>query len=156
MLTQTSETALRALIFIGLSPRGQILTPREIAPKLNASPTYLAKITRMLVKAQILESHRGVNGGISLTREPDDVTLLEISEACQGIIAGNYCRGISEHQKPVCAFHKAMQEIHDVTTRVLKNYTLADMMMNPKEFHEDLLPSSQCKMSCILPAVTAQ
>lgn len=155
MLTQTSETALRALIYIALSPRGKVLTPREIAPMLNASPTYLAKITRMLVKAQVLESHRGVNGGISLSRLPEEISLLEVTEACQGLITGNYCRGLSEHQKPVCAFHKAMQEIHEATTAILKNYSLADMIHKPKAFHEELLPSVQCKMSCILPQIAS-
>lgn len=152
MLTQTSETALRALLYIALCERGIILTPREIAPKLHASPTYLAKITRMLVKAQILESHRGVNGGISLTRELKDISLLEITEACQGLIVGNYCRGLSEHQKPVCAFHRAMQEIHDATIDVLKRYSLADVAQNPRTLRDDLMPSVQCKMSCLMPA----
>ncbi|MDX1973907.1 MAG: Rrf2 family transcriptional regulator [Candidatus Sumerlaeia bacterium] len=155
MLTLTSETALRALIYIAHCEKGSVLTPREVAPRLNASPTYLAKITRMLVKSQILESHRGVNGGVSLVRDPKEITLLEITESCQGLLVGNFCRGISEHQRPVCAFHQAMQEIHEATTRILNHYTLADLMQSPKPFREDLLPSLQCKMACMLPELHA-
>lgn len=154
MLTQTSETALRALIYIALNEAGQVITPREIAPKLNASPTYLAKITRMLVKSDILVSHRGVNGGVSLARQPKEITLLEITEACQGLLVGNYCRALSKHVEPVCAFHRAMQEIHDVTVKVLEKYTLKDFMANPREFNEKLGYASQCKMALDFPDKT--
>lgn len=151
MLNQTSETAVKALIFIGMSEPNEIVTPREIAPKLGASPTYLAKITRMLVKADILVSHRGVNGGVSLIRDPASISLLEITEACQGLLVGNYCRSMEKHVHPVCAFHQSMQEIHEATMNILKQYSLANFLQTPKEFDESFPVASQCKMAITFP-----
>lgn len=131
MLTQTSEVALRALIYMALVKSSEPLTPRQIAEHLGTSSTYMAKITRQLVKANILRSHRGAAGGVSLNRDPAKITLLAIVEACQGLMVGNYCDEMREHPEPVCNFHKAMKEAHLALTGVLARWTLADMVARP-------------------------
>src|SRR5690606_17826162 len=108
MLTQTSESALKALIYLVHYGGTEPVPPREIAEHVGASPSYMAKITRMLVKSNILRSHRGALGGVSLSRPASEITLLEIVGACQGLMIGNYCHGIADHLLPVCAFHEDM------------------------------------------------
>jgi Rrf2 family nitric oxide-sensitive transcriptional repressor len=131
MLTQTSEVAIRALIFLALRNSAEPLTPREIAESLMTSPTYMAKITRQLVKANILRSQRGAAGGVTLARDPERITLLAIMEASQGLLVGNYCDDMSDHAEPVCAFHRAMKEAHHALVSVLTRWTLADLMARP-------------------------
>lgn len=142
MLTQTSETAVRALIYLALVQSEEPLTPRHIAEHLGTSPTYMAKITRQLVKANILRSQRGAAGGVSLARDPEKITLLAVMEASQGLLVGNYCEEISDHLEPVCAFHRAMKEAHHAVVSVLTRWTLADLMARPGP--SDGNP--QCKM----------
>lgn len=131
MLTQTSETAIRALIYLALVKSAEPLTPRHIAEHLGTSPTYMAKITRQLVKANILRSQRGAAGGVNLARDPEKITLLSIMEASQGLLVGNYCDEIVEHSEPVCAFHRAMKEAHHAVVSVLTRWTLADLVARP-------------------------
>ena len=132
MLTQTSETAIQALIYLSRREQNSPISPREIAEALDASPTYMAKIARMLVKANILRSHRGAMGGVTLSRRAADINLLEIVEACQGMLIGNYCDSMSGHVEPVCGFHTAMVEIHHATINVLKKWSLEKMATCPK------------------------
>ncbi|MDD8044399.1 MAG: Rrf2 family transcriptional regulator [Verrucomicrobiota bacterium] len=148
MLTQTSETAIRALIFIVLNRDRQPLPPRMIAERIEASPTYLSKTLRLLVKAGILQSVRGAHGGVMLARAPEHVTLLDIVEACQGLIVGNYCTelGNREQLKGVCAFHHAMQEIYDATVGPLRRWTLAQLAVRPAPTSPDL-DRCRCKMT---------
>ncbi|MDK2972259.1 MAG: Rrf2 family transcriptional regulator, nitric oxide-sensitive transcriptional repressor [Candidatus Sumerlaeota bacterium] len=127
MLTQTSGTAIKALLFLTLNGTESPMSPREIAERIDASPTYLAKITRMLVKADILRSHRGAHGGVVLSREPNQITLLQVVEACQGLLIGNYCEGIRGHADPICAFHEAMYEVHQATVGVLSRWTIQEL-----------------------------
>jgi len=144
MLTQTSETALKALIFLALYGTEEPTSPREIAEHIGASPTYMAKITRMLVKADILRSQRGALGGVHLSRDPKEITLLDVVEACQGLIIGNYCQNMKEHERPHCGFHEAMLEVHQSMVGVLTKWTVSDLANNTK--HND--PANGHKLSC--------
>ena len=146
MLTQTSESAIRALIFLVLAKAKEPLPPREIAERIGASPSYMAKITRMLVKSNILRSHRGALGGVSLSRAPEDITLLDVVESCQGLIVGNYCTSIEGHQDPVCAFHQAMVEVHQTTIAVLSKWTIADLAARSGPADAALVGTGQCKI----------
>lgn len=143
MLTQTSETAIRALVLIALSSEDKLLTPKTIAERLDTSPTYMAKISGLLVKANILKSQRGATGGVTLARDASQITLLAIVEACQGLLVGNYCDDISAHPEPVCAFHTAMREAHEALLEVLTRWTLGDLVRRPGPSEEK---ATNCKM----------
>lgn len=140
MLTQTSELAIRSLLFIVLEANGRPLGPKTISQRLHCSPLYLAKVLGLLVKAGILRSVRGAKGGILLARSPDEIKLLAIVEAAQGILIGNYCEEIAGHHEPVCAFHQAMKEIHRATVDVLSRWTLADLAARPTPDHPQESP----------------
>lgn len=152
MLTQTSESAIKCLIYLVHYGGTEPVPPRQIAEHIDASPSYMAKITRMLVKTNILRSHRGSLGGVSLSRAPETITLLDVVEACQGLLVGNYCESISDHQMPVCAFHTAMVEVHEATTSVLKRWNLAMLSACPAP-QNGTGSGSGCKIGIVLPDI---
>lgn len=127
MLGQTTITAIRALLYVAQEREDRPVTPRRMAEALDESPTYMAKITRVLVKAAILRAGRGAKGGVRLAREPGEVTLLEIVEACQGAIVGDFCRGLLPRRQQ-CAFHQAAVELHDAIVGVLGRWTLENLI----------------------------
>ena len=63
MLTRTSEIAVKIMLHLVLHKSDDPVSPRVMAEKLDESPTYLAKITGILVKAGILRAQKGVTGG---------------------------------------------------------------------------------------------
>ena len=146
MLTKTTETGIGALIYLALRKNPAPVTPRRIAAALEVSPTYLAKISNMLVKAGILRSHRGAQGGITLGRAPEEITLLEIVAACQGQVIGSYCQDL-EDLEGVCAFHRAMKEIHDLTVKILSRWTLAALIARPGPLSKEA--EKTCKMRVV-------
>ena len=146
MLTQTSELAIRTLVFLGLEGDGKPQPPRQISEKLDCSQSYLAKVLGMLVRSGILKSVRGAHGGVLLARLPDQITLLDVVESCQGLLIGNYCEEISTHKDPVCAFHQAMREIHKVTIDTLSKWSLRDLMSRPTPTDPNNSPFC-CKMN---------
>lgn len=130
MLTKTALLATRALVVLAREPRGQLMSPRTIASHLNESPAYMAKVLRLLVRAGILRAERGVAGGVFLSRPSREVTLLQIVEACQGVIHGDYCQQLDDSD-PVCAFHQASVELERAVVDVLRRWTLADLKQRP-------------------------
>lgn len=132
MMTRTSELALQALLVIGLEGDGEPLSPRQLADKLDCSQSYLAKVLGMLVKAGLLRSYRGAKGGVVLARPAEQVQLLHVVEACQGMLVANYCRSIEGAPDfPVCAFHRAMEDVHRATVEALSRWTLGDLLAQP-------------------------
>lgn len=130
MLTQTTISGVRLLIFLGHQTSGIPVSPRHMAEQLGESPTYLAKVARLLVRTGILRAHRGVAGGMQLARPPQDITLLAIVEACQGTLLGDYCSNV-EDAKAGCAFHQAGWELHQAIDGVLSHWTLAALLARP-------------------------
>ncbi len=130
MLTRTTEAAIQSLIYLVLQDREEPVSPRQIAKQIDLSPTYLAKVANLLVKANILRAFRGAQGGVVLARPARTITLLEIVEACQGQVVGDFCREV-EDLKQVCAFHNAMLEVHQALIGVLSKWTLADLAAQP-------------------------
>ena len=147
MITGTTETGIQALLYLVLKRSRTPISPRQIAEDLGLSPTYLAKTTAALVKADILAAHRGVKGGVVLRRAPDAITLLEIVEALQGKVVGRYCETGSRSIEGACSFHQAMLEVHTVTLGVLTKWSLADLAEQPVSEHENT--DAPCLMACL-------
>ena len=153
MLTATTEMAVRALVFIALREREvddaarPSASPREIAEGIGASSTYLAKTLSTLVKAGILRSSRGALGGVVLAIPAEQITLLAIVQACQGLVTGDYCRVLGEATSPqVCGFHQAMFELHQATLDALKRWNLRMLADRPKP-SGGLRGNSSCKLA---------
>ena len=77
LLTKKSEYALLSLVSIA-----QSTTPKnvdELSTELNISKSFLAKILQNLAKHGILNSFKGNNGGFTLKKPYDQLTILEIT-----------------------------------------------------------------------------
>ncbi len=147
MLTQTTEKAIQVMIALALRNGADPIPPNRLAEMIGGSPSYLAKITGLLVKADLLTSTRGTRGGVSLAREPEQITLLEIVEACQGRILGDYCGGIASSPDLTCAFHQSMLDLHQALVAVLMRWTVADLAAKPMP-SESLRGKVPCRMKC--------
>jgi len=142
MITQTSELAIRAMLLLGLEGGNEPLSPRQLGERLDCSRSYLAKVLGLLVKARLLRSFRGAKGGVLLARPPEEISLQDVVEACEGVLVGNYCRSLEVPGVAVCAFHQAMSEVHRATVSALARWSLADLLARPTPES----PNATCKM----------
>ena len=72
----------------------------KVAKEQHIPPSFLAKIISQLSIAGLLHTSRGARGGVTLAREPGEITLLEVIEAIDGPILLNEC--VSESS--ICTF----------------------------------------------------
>ena len=87
--------AIIGLGVLGKKPEGSVISLVEISEEAGyigdgnkrLSPVYLIKIFRPLVRAGILNSHRGGRGqgGFSLARRLEEVPVIEILRLCRTI-----------------------------------------------------------------------
>jgi len=130
MLTQTTELAVKTLVLLALEGDDHPVSPSYLAERLDCSKSYLAKTLRTLVAAGILRSIRGARGGVVLEHSPQEISLLAVVEACQGMLVGDYCREAGD-PRVVCSFHRAMKQLHTVVVETLKSWTLQDLLAHP-------------------------
>jgi Rrf2 family protein len=146
MLTKTSLNAIQALVYVARHQGKAPVSPVAIAKQLGASPSYLGKINTQLVKAHLLEAHRGIKGGVTLARTPGAITLLDIVEACQGKTLGDYCTPYDDLTE-VCAFHEAMHGLQQAIISALKKWTLQNLLDHPMPIKK-LQGKVACRMMC--------
>jgi Rrf2 family protein len=83
-----------------------------------------------LLQSGLLVSHRGINGGYSLTKEPTDVSLAEVISAIEGPIALTECStdviGLCdlEHSCPIKTNQRVISEI---VSGALQKVMLSDL-----------------------------
>lgn len=146
MITKTTIIAIRTLIQLGQDAERVVRSPRALAEDLAESPSYTAKVTGLLVKAGILRAEKGVRGGVYLAKATSEVTLLDIVQACQGALVGDYCQPGCNH-KFVCAYHAAAEELHDAMVGVLSKWTLERLMKKPAAPKVEQLFGLACLMA---------
>ena len=83
-LKNSMEQAICLLIMIAHSDEKAPLKSYNRSKSLGVSDSYLKKIIRQLVVAGLITSEAGKKGGVSLKKNPDKITLLDIFEAIEG------------------------------------------------------------------------
>ena len=90
-ITRQADYAVRAVLHLARAGNAQRSATGTIAKEQNIPPSFLAKIISQLSIAGLLHTARGARGGVTLAREPKDISLLEVVEAIDGPIQLNEC-----------------------------------------------------------------
>lgn len=101
-ITRQADYAVRAILYLSRLGADQRAATSTVAQEQRIPPSFLAKIISQLSIAGLLHTSRGARGGVTLAREPKDITLLEVIEAIDGPIQLNECVGEDGN----CAFDK--------------------------------------------------
>ncbi|WP_256757681.1 RrF2 family transcriptional regulator [Cohnella sp. WQ 127256] len=100
---------------------------QQLAESQGVSPTYLSKILTRLVKAGMIESVTGANGGYRLSRKKDDITFLDIIHAIEGTSSLFECDFLHGEE---CLIQTVMKEAEEKMEWHLKTTKLADLAQN--------------------------
>jgi Rrf2 family protein len=94
-ITRQADYAVRAVLHLAQIKNGDRAATSIVAKEQHIPPSFLAKIISQLSIAGLLHTSRGARGGVTLARDPKDITLLEVIEAIDGPIQLNECVGDS-------------------------------------------------------------
>lgn len=134
-LTRAADYAVRAMMHLGSLPEGGVALKDDIAHAQHIPPSFTAKILRQLVKAGLLRSARGVNGGFGLAREASKINLLEIVEGIEGPLHLNECTPDPEHctLSHDCPVSVVWLEVQNQMTALLRETTLEALLAAPRK-----------------------
>jgi Rrf2 family protein len=96
--SQATNYALHTMLYMVALPLGKTIGVQQLAALQGLSPTYLSKILTKLVKAGMIESTPGTNGGYKLTRNKAELSFLEVIQAIEGTASLFHCDDREDHQ----------------------------------------------------------
>ncbi|HUI87775.1 MAG TPA: Rrf2 family transcriptional regulator [Anaerolineales bacterium] len=130
-ITRQADYAVRAVLYLAHQDNAERAATSTIAEEQRIPPSFLAKIISQLSIAGLLHTSRGARGGVTLAREPRDITLLEVVEAIDGPIQLNECAG--EEGKCTfgdeCPLHSVWCEAQSELVKRLKATNFADLIL---------------------------
>ncbi len=124
-LSKAAELAVRGTtVLAGRYGQGPVPLA-EICRARHLPRDYLTKIFTSLSRAGIVRAIRGKGGGFVLTRDPREISVLEVIEAVEGPLALNLC----QHDPPLCEeldcpLRPVWQELQETVRAALSKATL--------------------------------
>jgi Rrf2 family protein len=133
-LTNAGDYAIRSMIFIASLPEDAVVLRSEICESQKIPSSFMAKILRSLVRAQLLRSTRGVNGGFSLAKNPAEITLLDVLEAIEGPLSLTDCVPSPDEcaHSANCPANAVWARVQDSIKKILNETTLEDLVSAPR------------------------
>lgn len=120
--------ALYSVIEFATDPNRHI-PASEIADKYGISPHHLAKVLAELVRADIVESVRGVGGGYRFAANARRLTLMDVIQLFEDLATPSSAR--SESHAPTAvdrALNVVLGEIDQIAKATFSSITLATML----------------------------
>ena len=123
--SKATDYALHTMLFLTAATPQKPVGVQRLAEQQKVSPTYLSKILTKLVKAGMIESITGVNGGYRLKRNWEDISFLDIIHAIEGSASLFDC---SIDHGPDCPIQKVVLAAEEKMEEHLRNQKMSDLV----------------------------
>lgn len=128
MISQTTEYALRAVVWLAANPE-KPLTAHQIAEATRVPAGYLAKVLQGLSRAGLLNSQRGLGGGFTLARAPTAMTMWDVVQAVDPLKRISDCPlGFEAHAGALCLLHQQLDEAIGVIEKAFSNCKISKLI----------------------------
>ena len=128
-ISRKTDYALRMLSML-VENEDSLLSVRTAADQVSVPYSFARSIQHGLVQAGIVESLRGVHGGMRLKVDPTKVTIRQIVEAVQGPLRMNDCTsdGAECPRMANCCYHPIWAGTQALVHNYLDSVTLDDVV----------------------------
>jgi Rrf2 family protein len=130
-LTKKADYGLISLRHLATG-RHSSASAKDISEAYRIPLPLLSKVLQKLVKAGLLLSEQGTNGGYRLARDPHEISALEVIRTLDGPIILTHC--FTEHEEPVecvqsslCPVREPLRKVHEGILRLLSGISIFDM-----------------------------
>lgn len=130
-----SDYSLRVLMYTALRTPERV-TVDEVAETYAISRHHLVKVVHDLGRSGYLKTHRGLGGGFTLARPPQEIRLgdvVRMGEQGETFIGCTDKRNLQCRLFPACRLRHVLDDAAAAFFRVLDDRTLADLIAQPKE-----------------------
>lgn len=139
-MTKHTDYAVRLLLLLAVR-NPELVTIQEVARTYDISKNHLMKVAHKLVQENYVSSVRGRNGGLLLSRPPEQINIGELVRATEATSVLVECFRAETNAciiTPACGFRHVLEEALTAYMNVLDTYSLADLMRQRSKFKEIL------------------
>jgi Rrf2 family protein len=131
VISQTVEYALRAIVYLA-DQDGRARTTQQIAQTTRVPPAYLSKVLQELGRAKLVQSQRGLHGGFTLGKAPQELTIWEVVQAVEPLQRIRQCPlGLESHRLRLCPLHKRLDDALASIEKAFRDTTIAEVIDEP-------------------------
>lgn len=129
-ISKLTDYGIMLLTYIARDSQLLMRNARDLAIEAHLPLPTVSKILKILARAGLLVAHRGMKGGFSLARPPEEISVADIISALEGPIAVTEC---SMHAPGICQLElqcpvgSNWRMINQAVLGALENLTLAAM-----------------------------
>ncbi|GGD59940.1 RrF2 family transcriptional regulator [Paenibacillus nasutitermitis] len=123
--SQATDYALHAMLYLISAAPDKPVGVQLLAGRLGVSQTYLSKMMTKLVKAGLIQSAPGANGGYRLRRKQDEISFLDVIHAIEGTASLFECS--LEHGSE-CLIQQVVSEAERQMEQYLDQKKLGDLV----------------------------
>ncbi len=127
-LSRTVTYAVQATLQLAETKSSTPVPCSQLAADGKMPERFLLQILRHLVTHGILHSTRGVEGGYTLDRSPERISLLELIEAIDGPMQAEVQTGEKQPLPCESRLREALSKITESTRTRLDSVKLSDLM----------------------------
>lgn len=127
-ISSRGDYGVRALIELAHHYQRGTLQSSEIAARRCIPEPYLDQLLTSLRRSGFIRSVRGPQGGHSLLRDPDSITMLEVIEALEGPLSPIACLdepGCTEGES--CSQRSVWEEVRQSTVNILRAHSIGEL-----------------------------
>ena len=134
LFSQRFGYAIHALAYMAKKPMDTLTTLPELASWMrsvwpSASEAYLSNVIQRLARGGVLRSHRGVAGGYSLARDPERITLRDVTEVIDGVCQDqcNLSLGAACPVQGLCAIQDVLHHVEEQHLEALSRINFSEI-----------------------------
>ena len=131
-----TDYGLRAMIELAQRNGDGLIGAREIAARQQIPERFLEQQITALKRAGLVVSQRGAAGGCSLARRPDEITVLEVIEALDGLVIDMDCISNKVHncsQFSQCVVQEVWQKSQGKLRDYLGSVSIDDLVKRQEQ-----------------------
>jgi len=134
-LTKKADYALMAMKHLAERSSERSLSAKDVADAYGIPPEALAKILQKLVKARLLHSQHGTNGGYMLARPAHTISAFEVIQAIDGPLFITSCITVRGEcgQSDRCNIREPLRKVNESIEAVLKRIKISHMREEPDQ-----------------------
>ncbi len=134
-LSTKSRYGLNAMYHLALN-EGEVMTLKELSQRTLVTQPYLEKVMGMLRKGKLVKTTRGIMGGYTLAKKPNEITIGQILRILEKDLAFSDCAKTGACANKSCPNKSIFKIIYDNLNKVLDEITLQQMVENKGEYNE--------------------
>ena len=143
MISPTAEYALRAVVAIAQGG-GKAVVTATLVEMTKVPPGYLPKVLQTLRRGGLVQSKRGLGGGFTLARAPEQMTVLDVVSVVDPIKRIDRCPlDIGSHGTTLCPLHKRLDQAAEMVEKSFDSTTIAELLEGSDGGHAPLCRPSK-------------